>query len=187
MNGSQQLFKRGHRGHGTGALTFSGLITLRRRRGVDQEFLRGLLERQALTRMRWTLGLDLTRQVGDRLLEVGIVPGDRQRGAVLHQCFWQRATPMVRIGKSANGRKVFRRALEDVFEFLLRFIEQLQFDECPSERDARGQIGGMDRETRTADVYGFLKHGGAAVLFCELREGNRRRVQLDPSSQIIEA
>jgi hypothetical protein len=45
----------------------------------------------------------------------------------------------------------------------------------------------MDVESCAADVHGFLEHRRAAVLFGELRESNRRRVLLDPSSKIFEA
>jgi hypothetical protein len=45
----------------------------------------------------------------------------------------------------------------------------------------------MYGEARAADIHGFLEHGGASVFFGELGEGDRRRVQLDPSSEIFEA
>ncbi len=44
----------------------------------------------------------------------------------------------------------------------------------------------MNREACAAGVHGFLKHGGAPVLLRKLRESNRRRVLLDPPSEIIE-
>jgi hypothetical protein len=43
----------------------------------------------------------------------------------------------------------------------------------------------MRRKARTADVRGFVKHRRAAVLFRELRKSNRRRVLLDPPSEIF--
>src|ERR1043166_677831 len=59
-------------------------IFLRHRR-VDQEFLRGLLEGQALGRVHAHFRLDLTREIRDGLLEIGIVPRDGERRAVLGQ------------------------------------------------------------------------------------------------------
>jgi hypothetical protein len=44
----------------------------------------------------------------------------------------------------------------------------------------------MNGEARAADVHRLLKHAGAPVLLSELRKRNRRRVLLDPSSEIFE-
>jgi hypothetical protein len=45
----------------------------------------------------------------------------------------------------------------------------------------------MHGEARAAHLDGLFEHRSAAVLFGELGEGDRRRVQLDPSSEIFEA
>jgi hypothetical protein len=99
------------------------------------------------------------------------------RGACRAPCRWN-------IGESANGREVFRSALEDLLQLALRLVELLQFDERAAKRHARGQICGMDVEAGAADVNRFLKHRGPPELFGELRKRDRRRVLLDPSSQI---
>jgi hypothetical protein len=43
----------------------------------------------------------------------------------------------------------------------------------------------MEMEARAADVDGFLVVAGAAALFGELGEGDRRRILLDPASKVI--
>ena len=104
---------------------------------MNQEFFGRLLERQAVGRVRRQLGLDLARKVGDGLLEVGVMPGNRQGRAVLYKRLGQRAAAMMRIRKAANGREVFGSAQQNLLELLLRFLEQLQFNEGAAKRDAR--------------------------------------------------
>ena len=154
---------------------------------MNQKRFRGLFERQALSGVCRSLRLDLTRQVSDGLLEVGVMPRDGERRAVLPERLRERPAPMEDIRKAADGREVLRRALKDVLEFLLRFIEQLQLDKRTAQRNTRGQVRGMDGQARPADVHGVLEHRRPAVLFRELGERNRRRIPLDPSSQIVEA
>jgi hypothetical protein len=43
----------------------------------------------------------------------------------------------------------------------------------------------VELESGAADVDRFLKMSGAAALLRQLREGDRRRVPLDPPSEII--
>jgi hypothetical protein len=45
----------------------------------------------------------------------------------------------------------------------------------------------MDGKPGPADVDRFLEHCGAPALFSQLGEGDRRRVVLDPSSEIFKA
>jgi hypothetical protein len=45
----------------------------------------------------------------------------------------------------------------------------------------------VDRETVAAGVDGFLTLSGAPQFFGQLREGNRRRILLDPASEIVDA
>src|SRR5437867_8353639 len=45
----------------------------------------------------------------------------------------------------------------------------------------------MDGEAGAAGVDGFVKMSGAAALFGELRERNRRRVLLDPASKVFDS
>ena len=154
---------------------------------MNQELFRRLLERQALGGMRRRLRFDLPRQVGDGLFEIRIVSRDGQRGAVLCQRFGQRALAMVDVRETANRGEVFRSALQHLMEFALRILKLPELDQCPAEGDARGEIRRVNFEAGSADVDGFLKHRRAPVLFSELGESNRRRVLLDPSSEIVEA
>ena len=45
-------------------------------------------------------------QVGDRLLEIGIVAGERQRRPILDERFGERAAPVVDFGEPPDGREV---------------------------------------------------------------------------------
>ena len=72
-------------------------------------------------------------------------------------------------------------------EFALRILELPELDQRPAEGDARGEIRRVNFEAGAADVDSFLKHRRAPVLFSELGESNRRRVLLDPSSEIFQA
>ena len=46
------------------------------------------------------------------------------------------------LGKAANGGKVFRRQLEDVFELFSRVLQPADFDQRAAERDVSGVIRG---------------------------------------------
>ena len=88
--------------------------------------------------------------------------------------------------EAANGRQVLGRAFQDELELLLRFIEMSELDQDTTERDVGGEIAGVNRETGAAGGYGFRELAGAAVLFGELGESDRRRILLDPASQVFE-
>ena len=62
----------------------------------------------------------------------------------------------------------------------------LEVEKCAAQRDAGRQIRGMNGESRAAHVHRLFELSCAAVLFGELRESDRRRVLLDPSSEIFE-
>src|SRR5205823_12122165 len=84
MDGGQELFERGDGGESLHTRHIDDR-DYRGRRRMNQEFLRGLLEREAVDGMGGWLGFDLPRQIGDRLLEIGIVARDGERRAVLRQ------------------------------------------------------------------------------------------------------
>ena len=128
---------------------------------------------------------DLPFEFLDCLFEVGIVPNERERGPALHERRGNGALPLEHVGQSANRRKVLRRGTQHLLELLLRVLVLVELDERASESYARGQISRVRRQARAADIRGFVKHRRAAVLFRELRKSNRRRVLLDPSSEIF--
>ena len=92
---------------------------------------------------------------------------------------------MMDFGDAANGGKVFRRALENVFELDERDVEIVELDQRAAERDPSREVTGMKFEAGAADVDRFLKVAGAPAFLGELREGDRRRVPLDPASKIV--
>ena len=94
---------------------------------------------------------------------------------------------MVNLGDAADGRQVFRRGSEDVFQLGVRRVEVVHLEQRAPERDAGGQIAGMDREARAAGLDRLFVAASAPVLFGELRKRNRRRVLLDPASKLFNA
>ena len=86
------------------------------------------------------------------------------------------------LGQPPNGREVLRRGLQYVFELGARLVVLLELNQGTPERDTRGKIGGMLLEAAAADLYSLVVRSCAAVFLGELREGNRRRVLLDPAS-----
>ena len=91
------------------------------------------------------------------------------------------------LGKAANGGKVFRRQLEDVFELFSRVLQPADFDQRAAERDVSGQVGRMAHEAGCAGCNRLLETLGAPVLLGERREGDGRRVRLDPAFQFFNA
>jgi hypothetical protein len=174
MDRRQQVFERCKGGSRSGSLLLRG--------GIDDDGWRfdngrrsGLLGR-----------LHLTSQFCDGLLEVGIVAREAQRRTVVHQRLFELALPSQRVGKAANGRQILRRRPQYLLEFGLCVRVLAKFEQRAAEGYSRREIRGMYEESGAADVHRFLKHAGSPVLFRELGKSNRRRVLLDPSSEIVE-
>jgi hypothetical protein len=183
MDRRQQLFKRGEGGNGPGALLLGGGIDDSDGRVVDG-FDCGDLKRRFDS--RFALGRQhLARQFRDGLFEVGIVSGKCECRLVLHQRFFERTPPAQCVGESADGREVLWRRPQGLLEFVLGVFVVAELDERSSERDARRVIRRVHEETGAAHVHRFVEHARPAVLFRELGKRNRRRVLLDPSSEIF--
>ena len=81
------------------------------------------------------------------------------------------------IGRNDHGEPV---GVEHA-ERLLAEIEQ-----STAQRDPGRQVARVARQAFAADTDGVVRHAGAAVLLCELGEGDRRRVVLDPAPQLVD-
>jgi len=117
------------------------------------------------------------------MLDVGIVPRDRQRGPILGQRVDEGPPAMMGFREAFDRRKILRRALQHLCEFARSVLEQVEFEERTAQRDACGVIRGMNFETGARRVHGVLQLSHAAVLFGELSKRDRRGVLLDPSSK----
>jgi hypothetical protein len=146
-----------------------------------------LIERQPVGRIGTALRCELTRKLGDGLFEIWIVAGEREGGFVVHERLGQIAAPVKDFGDAADGGKVFRGALEDELQLAPGFVELAELEEGAPHGDASREVAGMKGEAGAAraDRVGVLT--GAAILFRELGEGDRRRVAFDPASQILDA
>src|SRR3954470_9658965 len=91
------------------------------------------------------------------------------------------------LSQSPNSGQVFRRELQDVFEFRARVLQPADFNQRPTERYVRGEIRGMSNESGRAGIDRLGEPCSAAVLFRQRRKGDRRRVRLDPALQILDA
>ena len=89
--------------------------------------------------------------------------------------------------EAAERRQVLGRGAQDARELRGCLVEVFEIDERATERHAGRQVIGMMRETFAADANGLLELAGAATLLRELRKGQRRRILLDPASQVFEA
>ena len=101
------------------------------------------------------------------------------------QRFGEQSAPVLDLGQPADGGEVFRRALQDEIEGGLRLVEVIQLDQGAPERDAGGQVSGVNREAGPADLDRFLMLSSAPAFLGELREGDRRRIPVDPAPQIV--
>ena len=111
------------------------------------------------------------------------MPRDGQRGPVLRQGLHERALSVMRIREAFDRSKVLGRALQNLLELVLRVSKLAELEKRAAEGHASGMIRGMNLETATSRVDGFLQFSRTAVLFGELRKRNRRRILLDPSSK----
>ena len=67
----------------------------------------------------------------------------------------------------------------------LRFVETPQLEQRTAERDVGGQVCGVPLKASLTGRDRFFEAAGAAVLFREGRERDRRRVHLDPAFQFF--
>ncbi len=158
----------------------------RRRRSEFQELVLHLLEREAVGERRRRRRLDLPRELGDRSLQIGIVARERQRRAVLRERRGKLAAAMMNFGDAADGCEIFGCALEDRRELGQRLVELVQLDQRTAEGDAGREIRRVYREAGATDVNRFLVLPRPPAFFGELREGDRRRILLDPASKIFD-
>src|SRR5712691_10574540 len=153
---------------------------------MDRQLAARLLERQTAGGMRRLGRLDFPGKLAHRLLELGVVSRQGQSGAVLRQGLAKVPSSMIDLGQAANRGEIFARALEHQLELPLRIVQLIQFEEGASERDASGEVGGVNFEAGLADVDRLLELPGAPELLGELRKSNRRRILLDPASKVVD-
>jgi hypothetical protein len=153
--------------------------------GRRQQFLVRLFEGQSAGRPRF--GADLSRQLLDDLLELGIVTGERQRPLEILERRRGVAFAVEDLGEAAHGGQILRGLAGDELELDPRVGELSEVEQRPPERHPCRQIAGMPGEALAADPHGLLGLPGTPVFLGQLRKGNRRRVGLDPASQVIDA
>ena len=94
---------------------------------------------------------------------------------------------MVDLGERADRREVLRGGAQDVLELVPRFVEPAEFQEGPTEGHAGGDIGRVPLQSGFAGGDGVFELACPPVLLRQGRERDRRRVQLDPASQFLDA
>ena len=94
---------------------------------------------------------------------------------------------MMDFGQSANRGEVFGSELQNIFELFPRVRKAADFNQRPAERDMSGEIGWMPDEAGRAGLDRFFKPSGATVFLRQRREGDRRRVRMDPALQLFYA
>lgn len=95
--------------------------------------------------------------------------------------------PVVNFREAADGGEVFRRGLQYAPQFVSGVGKTTQLQERAPECDAGRCVTRVNRQALPTDFYGALELPGAAILLCELRKSNRRRIGLDPASKLFNA
>jgi hypothetical protein len=124
-------------------------------------------------------------QLVNRALEIGVVRAEPECLSIVGDGFGDRTAPPLEIGESADRQDIFRSGRQDAFELALGFVEPVELHERSPERDLGGRKAGMDGEAGLTGADGGVEPPGAAVLFGELSERNRRGVRLDPAPQVF--
>ncbi len=163
-----------------------GRAELRDERIEIKDLLDGNL---ALCRRGWRGAgrFHLLLNLADRVLEVDVVLRELQRTAIVHEGLAHQAAALIDLREGADRRQVARRRIENSGQFGERLVEAVELDEGAAQRDAGGEVIGMVREAGAADLDGFVVGAVAAQLFRELRKRHRRRVRLDPASEVEES
>lgn len=110
-----------------------------------QQFVLHVLEREATGRSR-PCRLDLVRQIGDGLLEIGIVAREQQRRSVLRQSLTELAAPVMDFGEPSNRCQIFRSTLENARQLALRLVELTELDQRASKGYPCRQIARVNLE-----------------------------------------
>jgi hypothetical protein len=97
------------------------------------------------------------------------------------------APKAVNLGNASNSAQVLGRRRENGRQFCEGVVQLSKVEQRAAERGARGEVFGVDRQTGAADADGFRRAAGAAELFGERRKRQRRRILLDPASQVFNA
>ena len=95
------------------------------------------------------------------------------------------ATAVMDLGEPADRGEVLGREPEDVLELFPRVLVAADLDQRAPERDMRGQIGRMADQARRAGRDRLFEAPGAAEFLGERREGDGRRVRLDPAFELF--
>ncbi len=152
--------------------------------GRRQQLLMCLFEGRPVRRTG--LGADLARQLLHDFFEFGIMAGQRQRALEVLERRGRVALAVEDLRQAADGGQVLRRLAGHELELEARVVELPEVEQRPPERHPGRQVAGVPGQPFAADPDRFLGLPGAAVLFGQLREGNRRRVGFDPASQIVD-
>jgi hypothetical protein len=93
----------------------------------------------------------------------------------------------VDLRERADRREILRGRAQDMFELVPGFVE-------PTERQKRAPEGHTGRDIGRVPLESGFAHGNGVcelpcppVLFGQGRKRNRRRIQLDPASQFLDA
>jgi len=86
--------------------------------------------------------------------------------------------------QTPNCRQILWRLMKHVLQLALSFVELPDLQERAAQRDARRKIFRMNLEPAPTDVHRVVVSAGAPILLRKLRKRNRRRILLNPTSQI---
>lgn len=123
----------------------------------------------------------------DDALQLGVASRQGQRQAIFDERFVQVAAHFVDFGDAFEGREVLGRPAKNGRQLDQRRVEIAGLEQRATERGASGKIFGMEDEAGLTDLDGFGRLAVAPQFFCEGREGERRRILLDPATQFLNA
>ena len=97
----------------------------------------------------------------------------------------QLAAKAMNFGDASDRAEMLGRRLQHHGQFRQGIVKLAEIEQGAPERGAGGQVFGVEGQAGAADADGFLRATGAAELFGERRKRQRRRILLDPASQVF--
>lgn len=94
---------------------------------------------------------------------------------------------MVNFRERPDRREILGSGAEHLLELVARFVVTADLEEGAAQGDASRQVRGMSLKPRPARRNRVVEVTGAAVFLGQGREGDRRRIRLDPASQFLNA
>ena len=128
--------------------------------------------------------LTMALETVDNLRHLRVLGCQLERASIVRQRFTRFVPALMQLAEGAQGGQVVRCLGEDSGQLTMRLVELAEVGQGPAQGDASGEVVVVAGQAAAADLDGLTGFAGTTQLLGQLREDDRRRVVLDPPSQL---